>query len=63
MVIRITSVIPITILMKSLLLFVLTCLAFLGVFLTVSASLFIIAAMAVYVFGRRLVGLSRPVAS
>ncbi len=49
--------------MKSLLLFVLTCLAFLGVVLTVSASLFIIAAMAVYVIGRRLFGLSRPVAS
>ncbi len=49
--------------MKSLLLFILTCLAFLGVFLTVSASLFIIAAMAVYVVGRKLVGLSRPVAS
>ena len=49
--------------MKSLILFVLTCLAFVGVFLTVSASLFIIAATAVYVLGRRLVGLSRPVAS
>ncbi|MEZ0486014.1 hypothetical protein [Fibrella aquatica] len=49
--------------MKSLLLFILTCLAFVGVFLTVSASLFIIGAMAVYVLGRRLFGLSRPVAS
>ncbi|MBO0950372.1 hypothetical protein [Fibrella forsythiae] len=48
--------------MKSLLLFVLTCLAFLGVFLTVSASLFIIAGMAVYVVGRKMLGLSRPVA-
>ena len=63
MAIRIISVILIAIHMKSLLLFVLTCLAFVGVFLTVSASLFIIAAMAVYVFSRRLVGLSRPVAS
>lgn len=49
--------------MKSLLLFILTCLAFLGVFLTVSASLCIIAAMAIYVVGRRLVGLSRPITS
>ena len=49
--------------MKSLLLFILTCLAFVGVFLTVSASAFIIAAMAVYVVGRRVFGLSRPVAS
>ena len=62
MAIRITSVILIAICMKSLLLFILTCLAFVGVFLTVSASLFIIGAMAVYVLGRKIVGLSRPVA-
>lgn len=49
--------------MKTLLLSILSCLAFLGVFLTVSASVFIIAGMAVYVVGRKLFGLSRPVAS
>ncbi len=49
--------------MKALLLPILTCFAFVGVFLTVSASLFIIGAMAVYVLARRMVGLSRPVAS
>lgn len=49
--------------MKSLLLFVLTCLAFVGVFLTVTASVFLIAGMAVYVLGRRLFGFSRPVSA
>lgn len=62
MAIRRTSILLIAICMKSLLLFILTCLAFVGVFLTVSASLFIIGAMAVYVLGRKLFGLSRPVA-
>lgn len=49
--------------MKSLFLSILTCLAFIGVFLTVTASLFLIAGMAVYVLGRRLFGFSRPVAA
>ncbi|HEX9958597.1 MAG TPA: hypothetical protein VGA96_15130 [Fibrella sp.] len=49
--------------MKSLLLIVLTCLVFVGVFLALSVSLIIIAGMAAYGIGRRLAGLSLPVAS
>jgi hypothetical protein len=46
--------------MKSLLLFALTILAFVAVFLTVTASVFLIAGMALYVLGRRVFGYSRP---
>ena len=52
-----------SVLMKSLLLFVLTCLASVAVFLTVTASVFLIAGMAVFVAVRRLLGFSRPVAA
>lgn len=49
--------------MKSLILLILTGLASVAVFLTVAASIFFIAGMAVFVGGRRLLGYSRPLAA